>query len=99
VVIYATAVAVVSGMEVVLFRHAHRGGLFTNPLPDDVYRWGTIASLSPVLFFLASIPVAFVSTTAAVLCWLGVIPFAAIVDRWKPERADELLGGLRRGRG
>jgi hypothetical protein len=48
-------------------------------------------SLSPVLFFLLSIPVAFASTTVAACMWLLVIPFAAIAERWKPEGGDELL--------
>ena len=91
--IYAVAVAAVSGMEVVLFRHAYRSGLLSRPLPDDVYRWGQALSISPVIFFLLSIPVAFVDSTLAVLVWFLVIPFQAIADRWKPEGADEMLRG------
>ena len=60
--IYAVSVALVSGMEVVLLRHAHRHGLLTKPMPEDVYRWGALMSLTPVLAFVASIPVAFVSS-------------------------------------
>jgi hypothetical protein len=93
--IYAVAVAAVSGMEVVLFRAARRGDLLTRPLPDDVYRWGVIQSLSPVVFFLVSIPVAFlVDPSWAVAIWFLGIPFALISSRWKPEGADGLLGGL-----
>ena len=91
IVIYATNVAVVSGMEVVLFAHAQRHRLLERTLPRDVYRYGAAMSLSPVLFFLLSIPVAFASTTVAACMWLLVIPFAAIADRWKPEGADDLL--------
>ena len=50
-------------------------------------------SLSPVLFFLLSIPIAFVSTTLAVCFWFLGIPLAAVAERWKPEGADELLLG------
>jgi uncharacterized membrane protein len=91
IVIYATNVAVVSGMEVVLFAHAQRHRLLERTLPRDVYRYGAAMSLSPVLFFLLSIPVAFASTTVAACMWLLLIPFGAIADRWKPEGADELL--------
>jgi uncharacterized membrane protein len=101
VVIYAVNVAIVSGMEVVLFSHAQNNNLLERKLPRDVYRYGTAMSLAPVLFFLLSIPVAFVSTTLAVCCWFLGIPLAAIADRWKPEGADELLlggGPLNRGR-
>ena len=48
-------------------------------------------SLSPVIFFTLSIPVAFVDSTLAVLVWFLAVPFQAIADRWKPEGADELL--------
>lgn len=93
IAIYAVAVALVSGMEVVLYRRAERHDLFERHLPDDVYRWGTMLSLSPVVFFLASIPVAFLDTSVAVCVWLLGIPFQLIANRWKPEGADELLGG------
>ena len=86
---YAVAVAVVSGMEVVLFRHAHRKGLMSKRMPDDVYRFGAAASLAPVLFFLISIPLAFWHTGFAVASWYLVIPFQFLVlDRLKPEGAD-----------
>ena len=91
VAVYAVNVAVVSGMEVVLFRHAYRGGLLARPISPEVYRWGALNSLSPVLFFLISIPVAFISTTLAVGVWLLMVPAGALANRWKPEGADELL--------
>ena len=90
--IYAVAVAVVSGMEVVLFRHAHRRGLLRRQMPDEVYRWGVLMSLSPVVFFCASVPLAFISTELAVVLWFGSVPFQIVANRWKPARADEFLG-------
>lgn len=93
ITIYAVNVALVSGMEVVLFDHAHRHDLLERKLPRDVYRYGAAMSLAPVLFFLLSIPVAFVSTTLAACCWFLGIPLAAIADRWKPKGADEMLLG------
>src|SRR5512132_1808475 len=93
IAIYACNVAAVSGMEVVLFRHAYRNGLLRTQPPVDVYRFGILMSLSPVLFFVVSIPFAFVSTTLAVVIWFLGVPLGAIADRWKPEGADELLFG------
>jgi uncharacterized membrane protein len=98
VVIYAVNVAVVSGMEVVLFRHAYRNGLLRRRLPPEVYRWNAAMSLSPVIFFLLSAPVAFLNTTVAVLCWFLAIPFQIVAQRWKPAEADELLQGGALGR-
>jgi uncharacterized membrane protein len=93
VVIYAVNVAIVSGMEVVLFSWAQNHDLLETKLPRDVYRYGAAMSLAPVIFFILSIPVAFVSTPLAVCCWFLGIPLAAIAGRWKPEGADELLLG------
>ncbi len=87
---YAVAVGVVSGMEVVLFRHAHRRGLMAERMPEDVYRFGVAASLAPVLFFALSIPLAFVHTGFAVASWYLVIPFETVVlNRFRPEGAEE----------
>jgi uncharacterized membrane protein len=91
VAIYAGAVAIVSGMEVVQFRHAYRNQLLARPLTPEVYRWGVLMSLSPVIFFVASMPVAFLNTIVAVATWFLTVPFEVIAQRWKPEGADELL--------
>jgi uncharacterized membrane protein len=88
VAVYATNVAVISGLEVVLFREAHRRELMRERLPEDVYRWGVVQSLSPVIFFLLSVPVAFIGTEWAVACWFLGIPFAIISARWRPAAAE-----------
>jgi len=93
IAIYAVNVAIVSSMEVVLFSHAQNHDLLERKLPRDVYRYGVLMSLSPVFFFLLSIPVAFISTTLAACMWFLGVPFAAIAERWKPKGADELLLG------
>jgi uncharacterized membrane protein len=91
VVIYAINVAIVSGMEVVLFSWAQNHDLLERKLPNDVFRFGAAMSLAPVLFFMVSIPIAFVSTVIAVCTWFLGIPLAAVAERWKPEGTDELL--------
>jgi uncharacterized membrane protein len=93
IVTYAINVGIISAMEVVLFRKAYREGLLSERMPADVYRWGAMASLSPVLFFALSIPVAFLSTTAAVIVWLLAVPFGfLVIERRKPAAADQYLG-------
>jgi uncharacterized membrane protein len=92
--IYAVNVAVVSGMEVVLFTHAHNHDLLERKIPRDVYRYGAAMSLAPVVFFVISIPIAFLaSSTVAAFSWFLGFPLAAIAQRWKPEGADEFLLG------
>ena len=92
IVIYAINVGIVSGMEVVLFRNAYRNGLLQRQPTPEVYRFGVIASLSPVLFFAISIPIAFLSTTVAVLTWFLTIPLGTWLDRRAPEGVESLLG-------
>ena len=91
VVVYSTAVAAVSGMEVVLFRHARRRALLHRPMPDDVYRWGVAVSLAPVGFFCLSIPLAFVNTTLAVASWFLAVPYQVFQNRRMPAHAEEYL--------
>jgi uncharacterized membrane protein len=81
---YALAVALVSGLEVVLFRHAYGAGLLTRPMPAPVYRWGALASSLPVVFLLLSVPVAFTNTVAAVAMWFLGVPAQLVLDRYRP---------------
>ena len=90
IVIYAANVSVISGLEVLAFRHAYRAGLLQRSISPEVYRWGVLNSLSPVAFFVLSMPIAFASTTLAVVSWFLVMPWALLINRWKPEGADEL---------
>jgi uncharacterized membrane protein len=92
IVIYAVNVALISGLEVVEFNHAYRQDLVERSIPPDVYRWGVTASLTPVLFFLLSVPVAFVDTSLAAACWFLTVPFGLYLNHRAPARADELLG-------
>ncbi|HEY8467383.1 MAG TPA: TMEM175 family protein [Solirubrobacterales bacterium] len=79
--IYAVVIAVVSGLEVWMFRHAYRNNLLRTPPTAESYRWDMLQSLAPVAFFLVSVPLAFWSSVAAVVAWWLVGPFEAIVSR------------------
>ena len=92
--IYAVTVALVSGLEVLSFQVAYRGGLLAREMPPEVHRWGTVMALSPVAFFLASVPVAFLAgSEIAVIVWFLVIPFQIVANRQKPASADEFALG------
>jgi uncharacterized membrane protein len=88
VAIYAVMVAIISGLEVVLLRHAHRHGLLRKSMPEDVFRWGVLQSTAPVVFFLISVPVAFANTTVAVCMWFLGVPFGIAANRRKPADSD-----------
>jgi uncharacterized membrane protein len=87
--VYAAAVAIVSGLEVLLLRHARRAGLLAREMPDDVYRWGATMSTIPVVLFTLSIPVAFIGSGWAVAVWLLNAPVGIWASRQAPEGMEE----------
>lgn len=89
VAVYAGTVAVCSGFEVVLLRHAHHHGLFSRAMPADVYRWSWRGSAMPVALFAASVPAAYVSSGLAVALWICVIPAGILISRRAPEEMDD----------
>jgi TMEM175 potassium channel family protein len=92
VILYALALGTASLLETAMFARAQRQGLFRQVLPRDVYRYGVIASLIPVVAFVVSIPIAFVDPTLALLSWLIVWPVEWIATKTiKPQETDELL--------
>ncbi|MGZ5375161.1 MAG: TMEM175 family protein [Solirubrobacterales bacterium] len=94
VAVYAVNVAIISALEVALYARArHKQLLFRAPT-RPVYRWGVAMSLSPVVSFLASVPVAFLAGSgAAAAVWLAAVPFQMIASRFEPEGAKEFLVG------
>ncbi len=99
VVAFAVVLAAVSGMGTVMFAYARRAGLLRTVLPDSVYRWGLFGSASPVIVFLGTIPLPFVSPTATLVCWLVAAPLTGIlVSRYAPGSVFEyFVGGDGRG--
>jgi uncharacterized membrane protein len=76
IALFALYASAVSAMEVVLFLTASRGELFVAAPSRAFARLQVLGSLSPVVVFLTSIPLAFVSTMLAVVWW-GVGSFLA----------------------
>src|SRR5436305_13539867 len=91
VAIYALTVAVISAMEVEMFVVAHRGGMLDKPLPQDVYRYGVLESTVPVIVFLVSIPLAFLSHYAAYACWATLLLLEPLLAKRRPADADAYL--------
>jgi uncharacterized membrane protein len=94
IVMYAITLSVASSLEAVMFVHARRNRLLTVEVPDDVARYSVVAALIPVVLFLGSIPIAYVSTQLALASWILIFPLEWAADHWlKPDNADEILGG------
>jgi uncharacterized membrane protein len=90
-VTFAANMIAVSVMEAVLFRHARRRGLLRQEWPEPVYRWTMLASLSPVMMFALSVPLAFIDTKLAVVLWFLAIPLGRLLDRRRPEGSERYL--------
>lgn len=81
VVVFAAVLAVISGMELVLFVHANRAGLWSEPLTPLEFRAGVAGSVQPVGIFIVTIPLAFVSTTLTLLSWAVLAPTLGFLTR------------------
>lgn len=86
IVIYAITLAVASGLQTVSLWLADRRDLLREPLSRASLRYLLVASIVPVVVFLASIPIALHDTVWALYSWLLIIPLEWLVDRrLKPD--------------
>lgn len=83
--VFAINVAVVSLLEWVLLWRAQTGGLLTRCYSPEGFRWASIGSLSPVVIFLVSIPVMWISTSLGVLLWASNIPAGFYLSSREPK--------------
>ncbi|HAM22503.1 MAG TPA: hypothetical protein DCQ04_09565 [Actinobacteria bacterium] len=79
IVVFAIYGALMSSMEVVLFIVADRDDMFLAPMTSQFRRWMIVGSLTPVVAFLAAIPLAFISTLAAIAAYLVVAVLLGIL--------------------
>jgi len=83
--VFAAYASAVSGMEVVLFLVAYRRGLFMAPLSAPFRREQIMGSLSPLVVFLSSIPLAFINPMLAMGWWLvGSVGAGFLLSRLSP---------------
>lgn len=86
VALFAVYASAVSGMEVVLFVVALRGGLFIAAPSSAFARMQILGSLSPLLVFVSSIPLAFVRPWLALLWWVvGSVLAGLLLNRMHAE--------------
>jgi len=87
--LYAISIGAISSMEAVIYWHAYRSDLNRVPMPPDVARFGLVASLIPVAWFLISIPIAFFNPIAGMVTWAGSIPSQMIYARRAPSGVSD----------
>lgn len=93
VIVFAICLAIISGMETVQLRYAYRHDLMRVQPSPKIYRYWVISSLSPVVVFIVTLPLAFVSTTLTLFSWLLTIPIGRVLDRTVPEHERHMLLG------
>jgi uncharacterized membrane protein len=80
--LFAVYASAVSGMECVLILVALKGNLFVAAPSPAFARLQVLGSLSPLVVFLTSIPMAFVSTSLALVWWpVGSVLAGGILSR------------------
>lgn len=89
VVLYAGTLALASLVETFLYVQLHRAGNLRIVVTPPQHRQWLLASLVPVGVFLLSIPIAFWSTTAAMVTWILVFFIERAVDRFGPAAGGD----------
>jgi uncharacterized membrane protein len=90
IVIYAITLSVASGLDALMEYVANRDGLLRRTMPPAVMRFAIVASVIPVVVFLASIPIALHKTTTALYSWILIWPLEVLAHKFfQPEGADE----------
>ncbi len=92
VAFYAVSVGAISLLETVMIRHADTADLNQVQMPADVANWATLGSLTPVIWFVLSVPVAFIiSPLAGMLTWLLSVPSGIVLNRFAPADAAQFF--------
>lgn len=84
VVLFGLCMAAISLLELVMLRYAAAAGLTRRPPSAATLRFATLASGTPPLIMLASLPLAAWSPGLALLSWLLMIPVGRFIDRRQP---------------
>jgi len=84
-VLFASSLAAVSILEVVLCLCAVRYDLLRNRRDEMRRRHDVLAGLIPAMFLLLSMPIAFADTRTAFFAWFLMFPAEAVLDRIIPD--------------
>ncbi len=93
IVIYSGALLLASLSELWLIWYAHRSEMLESAITPPVYRYYLLSGAAPLFGFVVAIPVAFVDTSAGLLCYLLSWPITALIDRRHPDEDAALDAG------
>ncbi len=88
VTLYAATIATVSSLETAMLACAHVTDSLRTRLTPTEFRTAMVASLTPVAVFAASIPLALVDTSLAMLSWALIIPAEILLGRRRGRAPD-----------
>lgn len=94
VIVFLGTLLLISLMELALFAHAHRAGLFASTPPERVVRYSVVIAMIPILVFLLAIPVGLLSyPTFGLAIWILLnFPLRFVVERgFGPAASDPYL--------
>ena len=89
VLLFGLTLAMISAFEVVMLDYSWQARLLKRDMPSDVFHWGRLASILPVLLILVTLPLALINASVTPLLWLLILPLEALIDRRKPADAEE----------
>ncbi len=69
VIVFAAVMATISALEVVMYSRAHHRHLMHEQMTEASYRLGLLRSAVPVVMFVVTMPLAFVSPLLTMLSW------------------------------
>ncbi len=84
VVLFGLCMSAISLLELVMLRYAVRAGLTRRRPSASSLRFATLASGTPPLIMLVSLPLAAWSPSLTLLSWLMMIPLGRMIDRREP---------------
>lgn len=88
VVALALLLAALSLIETLLFGYAARSGLLDYSPTDSEFKWAVISSLTPVVTFICTLPLAWVNTSLAMISWIPLaLALGLVVWRIAPAGA------------
>jgi uncharacterized membrane protein len=82
---YAVCIAAVALVALVMAESARVHGLLRHRPPSGAVKWQRILSLTPAVYFLASVPLAFAFGANAIYSWILLAPISALQQRRMPK--------------
>jgi uncharacterized membrane protein len=93
IVMYCATLAAASLLMTLMLARAQAQHLFRVAMTPEYYRFGLLASASPVVVFVLAIPIAYVDTSLALPFLIVLFPVERLLDKYvRPPEGDPRVG-------